>query len=215
MEKITFVRQQYNSPNGQFVAITNDFTDTYVTNNIFQHQSLRRVITQSDILFCAKDLAIPAWGYERTDTSRWWNSTVFTGQTNHTGPGVIVPPIKITLDRRGSVAETYDQYPNSPFVFAPKWSSIDNSTNVYLYPEGPTFQGADQLSVHFRLETPGLSERAIDWKIPASLGETVVLQTSTNLLDWVFAAAATNYTGSLTWYHFPSDQLKFFRVVPQ
>jgi hypothetical protein len=69
--------------------------------------------------------------------------------------------------------------------------------------------------VHFHLQIPGTSERAIDWRIPASIGATVALQTSTNLVDWVVAATATNYTGSLTWYHMPSDPVKFFRVVPQ
>jgi len=125
-----------------------------------------------------------------------------------------VPPVKITFDRRGSVVETYDQYPDSPVVFAPKWSSI-STWSITEFPEGSTFQGADQLSVHFRLEMPGTAERAIDWKIPVALGGTVVLQTSTNLVDWVFAATATNYTGSLTWYHLPLGPVKFFRVVPQ
>jgi len=83
--KITLVHQ-HTSTNGQFVAVTNDYTDTYITNNSFQHQSLRRIITQPDFLFSAKDLALPAWGYERTDTSRWWNRRRFqrTNQSHWT-----------------------------------------------------------------------------------------------------------------------------------
>src|SRR5580765_5312789 len=54
-EKITFVRQEYNSTNGQSVPITNNYTDTYLTNNTFQHQSVQRVIGEPDILFSAAD----------------------------------------------------------------------------------------------------------------------------------------------------------------
>jgi hypothetical protein len=215
VEKITFVRQQYNSTNGQSVSITNNYTDTYVTNNMFHHQSVQRIISEPDILFSAADLVLANYGYERTDTSRWWNSAAYNAQTNQTGPGVIVPPIKVTFDRRGTVVQTYDQYPDSPFVYAPKWSSIDLSS-VTVYPQGPTFQGADQLSVHFRLATQGSNSlRAFDWKIPAPLGGVIALQSSTNLLDWVTMATATNYTGSMTWYHLPLAPTKFFRAAPQ
>ncbi len=215
VERVNFVRQQYASTNGQFVPITNDYTDTYVTNSTFLHQSVRRIISQPDILFSAADLVLPSYGYERTDTSRWWNSAVFNGQTNQTGPGVITPPVKITFDQRGTVVQTYDQYPDSPFVYAPKWSSIDVSS-LTVYPQGPTFPGADQLSVHFRLATQGSnSQRVFDWKIPSPLGGVVALQSSTNLLDWVIIATATNYTGSITWYHLPLAPTKFFRALPQ
>jgi hypothetical protein len=214
-EKITFVRQEYNSTNGQSVSITNNYTDTYLTNNTFQHQSVQRVIGEPDILFSAADLVLANYGYERTDTSRWWNSAAFNGQTYQTGPGVIVPPVKITFDLRGTVAQTYDQFPDSPFVYAPKWSSIDLSS-VTVYPQGPTFPGADQVSIHFRLATQGSnSQRPFDWKIPAPLGGGVALQSSTNLLDWVTIATATNYTGSITWYHLPLAPTKFFRALPQ
>jgi uncharacterized protein YaaQ len=215
VEKITFVRQQCDSTNGQFVPITNSYTDTYVTNNIFEHQSVRRIIGEPDILFRAADLVLPTYGYERTDTSRWWNSAAFNDQTNKTGPGVIMPPVKITFDLRGTVAETDDRYPDSPFVYAPKWSSFD-AQSLRVYPEGPTFQGADKLSIHFRLAMPGSSsQRAFDWKIPVPLGGIVALQTSTNLVDWVTTATATNHTSSLTWYHSPSDPVRFFRASPQ
>jgi len=215
VEKINFVRQEYNSTNGQSVPITNNYTDTYVTNNSFQHQSVQRVISEPDILFSAADLVLANYGYERTDTSRWWNSATFNAQTNQTGPGVIVPPIKITFDRRGTVVQTIDQYPDLPWVYAPKWSSIDLSS-VTVFPQGPIFQGADQLSVHFRLATQGSnSQRAFDWKIPAPLGGGVALQSSTNLLDWVTIATSTNYTGSMTWYHSPLAPTKFFRALPQ
>jgi hypothetical protein len=215
VDKVTFVRQQYNSTNGQSVAITNNYTDTYVTNNTFQHQSVQRITSEPDILFSAADLVLANYGYERTDTSRWWNSAAFNSQTNQTGPGVIVPPVKIRFDRRGTVVETYDQYPDSPFVYAPKWCSIDLSS-VTVYPQGPTFPGADQVSIHFRLVTPGSNSlRAFDWKIPAPLGAVVALQSSTNLLDWATIATATNYTGSMTWYHSPLAPTKFFRASPQ
>jgi hypothetical protein len=126
-----------------------------------------------------------------------------------------VPPVKITFDQRGTVVQTYDQYPDSPSVDPLKWSSIDLSS-VTAYPQGPTFQGADQLSVHFRLASPGSnSQRALDWKIPVPLGGVVALQSSTNLLDWVTIATATNYTGSITWYHLPLAPTKFFRALPQ
>jgi len=53
--KITFLRQQYDSLAGQAVPITNQFTDTYISNGMVMHQQLERVINHPDFLFCAAD----------------------------------------------------------------------------------------------------------------------------------------------------------------
>lgn len=54
VDKITFVRRDYDSIVGQLVApCTNQFTDYYLSDNTVVPQELERVITEPDILFTA------------------------------------------------------------------------------------------------------------------------------------------------------------------
>jgi hypothetical protein len=221
VEKITFVRQQYDALSGQAVPLTNQFVDTYITNNVAKHQLLERVISQPDFLFSVADsgssLASPC---TRTGTSNWWSSTTLAGSTNETGPGVIVPPVKIAFDRRGPSVVTEDDLPGFADSENYRWGSFDNSpADPIGYPTGAGFDGANNLSIHLWLGTLGGGnvglEQHVDWKLPISFGATVSLQASTNLIDWDPVTTATNLTGSLSWYHWHTQPRKFFRVVPQ
>jgi hypothetical protein len=215
VEKITFVPQQYDSLSAQAVPITNQFVDTYITNNIAKHQLLERVITRPDFLFSAGDVGDAVQNFARTGTTNWWNSATVKSSTNQVESGLIVPPVNISFDRLGAGASTSDNY--TPYVYATYWGTFDDSTNApIVYPTTSKFEGADFLSIHLRLYANyyGLKNR-LHWKVPVPLGGTAMLQTSTNLIDWVSVGTTTNVTGSLLWDHNLTQQKRFFRVVPQ
>ena len=90
IEKLAFIRQDYDPILGWTTPVTNEFTDTCFTNGIAMHQQVQRVITEPDFLFCATNTGeysswIPFCG--RTGTTNWWNSAPSAGSTNN-GPGV-------------------------------------------------------------------------------------------------------------------------------
>lgn len=218
IEKITFVRQEADRSSGQTIPVTNQYVDTYITNNTVRHQLLERVIAQPDFLFSVADLGdSQRFSYARTSTTNWWNSGTVTGGTNQTGPGVIMPPVKIAFDRRGPSVVTYDSFPDLPDPENYRWGSFDNSpADPIAYPTGAGFDGANNLNIHLWLGRANVGiENHIDWNVPVSSGGTALLQTSTNLVDWISVTTVTNLTGSVSWYHWHTQPAKFFRVVPQ
>jgi hypothetical protein len=217
INKITFMRQQYDNSVGQFMPITNRFTDHYFTNGILAQQQLERVTAQPDFLFCVADTGatIPsAPPYVRTGTSNWWSSTAVTGGAA-LGPGVIRPPVRITFNRLGLSAQTDDggYFASQDYL----WGSFDASTNPPIaYPCATFLQTNNQLSVHLWLRSFSEdAKKAATWSVPVSTGGGVLLQTSTNLTDWVSLVTVTNHGGAVTWDHWYSQSQRFFRVVPQ
>lgn len=215
IEKITFARQEYDSLSGQAVPITNQFVDTYITNETVKHQLLERVVSQPDFLFSVADLG--QFPYVRTGTTNWWNSVAVTGSTNQTGPGVIGPPVKIVFDKRGPMVVTSDDYSDSAGLYSYYWGSFDGSLNApVVYPTGTEFDGATNLSIHVYLGKVNIGlENHMDWNVPVSPGKTALLQMSTNLTDWTLVTTVTNLTGSVTWEHWHTQPARFFRAVPQ
>lgn len=216
VEKVTFVPQQYDSVSGESVPITNQFTDTFITNNTKMHQLLERVITQPDFLFSLGDSGAEL-GYTTSGTSNWWNSAVVAGTTNQLGPGVIRPPVKIAFDKRGPNVGSVDGFLGFVNVDEIRWASFDGSANSpTAYPESANFNGADHLSIHFRLTSVGSDAASqLNWQAPVALGGSALLQTATNLTDWVSVATVTNYGGAVVWTHLRSGSQGYFRVVPQ
>jgi hypothetical protein len=217
IEKITFVRQEYFS-SGQVVPLTNQFVDTYFTNNAAKHQLLERVITQPDFLFSVADSGnSQQMPYAHTGTSNWWNSAAIAGSTNETGPGVIAPPVKIAFDKRGPIVTTTDDFPDFASLDLYRWGSFDNSPTAPVnYPTGTEFEGANHLSIHLWLGKVNVGLQAhADWNVQVPLGGAAALQASTNLIDWVPITTVTNLTGSLSWYHWHKQPVRFFRLVPQ
>jgi len=243
VEKITLVREDYDSLHGQLLhPWTNRFTDYYYkleapkhprghggrdkstfhhnteTNLVLVHQQLERVATQPDFLFSAAELGQApktVRGYERTGTSNWWNSAAASGKTNRAGPGVIRPPVKMTFDRRGPWVETADD--GLRVAFDSHWASFNASTNPpVVYPTGSSFAGADQLHVLLWLKNSLLgTDSQVAMLAPVPWGGQAVLQSSTNLRDWASLAVVTNHGGTVHWFHWWSQPQRFFRVVPQ
>ncbi len=73
VDKITFVRRNYDSLTGHFFTpYTNHFTDRYLSNNSVVEQQLERTSTRPDFLFAAGDPGHNVYGYPfvaRTATS--------------------------------------------------------------------------------------------------------------------------------------------------
>ncbi|MCX6923008.1 MAG: hypothetical protein NT154_07345, partial [Verrucomicrobia bacterium] len=133
IEKLTFIRQDFDSSLGRPTPVTNAFTDTYFTNGMAMHQQVQRIITEPDFLFCATNtgehysfVPMPV----RTGTANWWNSAPFTGSTNN-GPGVIRPPVRITFDKSVLWINTSDNYLDT-YAGVSSWASFDGTTNALV-----------------------------------------------------------------------------------
>jgi hypothetical protein len=215
INKISFLRQQYDLSSGQAVPIINRFTDDYVTNNVHTTQQLERVITRPDILFTAEDLPqiIDPQAHNISGTTNWWNGAAAGGNPGGAGPGVIRPPVKIGLDTFGPVVQSSDYAPW--FVASFRWGSFNNSTNPPIaYPEGAVFEGADRLSIHLWMGPDAMHfNEYFHWFAPIPLGKEAWVQTSTNLTDWTSQAAITNFAGTLVWGHLRSLPQGFLRVI--
>ena len=108
VDKLTFVRAQFDSLLGQFFTpITNVYVETVVTNGIVTSQKVQRVVTTPDVLFSALDLQGPPDGnrpsvvYARSDASLWVNDDGLTRAAVRAGPGTIEPPTSITFNNTG------------------------------------------------------------------------------------------------------------------
>jgi hypothetical protein len=221
IDKITFMPHSTGALPWEFLPMTNQYADTYITNGIVIQQQVQRVITQPDFLFCAGDAGkvfptvLP---YARTGTSNWINNAALNGDPAGGGPGVIQPPVRITLDKLGQALETIGPsleetiYNESVF-----WGTYDQSTSaptIYPLPQ----PGTNQLTVRaWIMAVPGWnqSEPSIEFSAVGQSGANFVLQTSTNLTDWV-ALATNQINGSIfTLMEYPGVAARFYRLVPE
>lgn len=215
VEKITFQRMDYVSTNQQiFQTITNQYADTYITNGVFQQQSLQRVISKPDILFTANFNGLT--DVSRTGTTNWVNN----GAPSNDGPGVIQPQVVINLNRLGpSVFNFSEIYPSTDLVtnYLPIWGTFNGTTNPPLmFPSNPANTNITGFHLVIYSSSPP-STSAHTWNIQGPAGALFSVQTSTNLADWVNAATITNTGGDFiyddeVWSNTPH---RFFRTVPQ
>jgi hypothetical protein len=136
IEKVTFVRRDYDSLLGRFFhPITNEYTLNSITNSTIVQHRVRRVITSPDILFTADDITDTALGYLRT-TNNWVNNNVLSGLN---GPGVIVPPKIVTFNKAGPLFSNegpifMDEASNERLF---RWGFYDGTTNApIVFPDG-------------------------------------------------------------------------------
>ncbi len=221
VDKITFVRRDFDELFGQFFPpFTNQFTDTYVTNNTLVQQQLERVVTEPDILFSCADMndcggAAPL--VARTGTTNWLSSS----PPGLAGPGVIRPPIRITLKKFGPAAAvsayTSDLFPNGPaMVVDALWASFDGSTNSpIVYPNG-LIQTTNQLTVRFWLHNGSApAQKVCSWNLAVPADGHATLQAATHLTNWVTLGVVANRGTPVDWHHTRSLNQRFFRVVPE
>jgi hypothetical protein len=212
VDKITFVRHEYDGLLGQFFTpYTNQFTDYYVSNNAAVLQQLERVVAEPDILFLAgngQELVGHAQ-VNRTGTTNWWRSPVTPGGA---GPGLIRPPIKLTFSKPAKVVTTEDISPGSVgFGRGSAWGSFDQSTNPpVVYPLGDS---GNNLTLNLHLMRNNAEVANKSWQLSLGTQESIVVQTSTNLNSWL--PHLTIHTGgTMEWIHYASDSQRYFRIVP-
>ncbi len=154
---LTFVQGQYDSMVGNFITITNQYQDTYVSNSTAITQSAQRILTQPDILIMAEDLGVNANGIplimRRTGTVApiWVNNNGINGQGVNAGPGQINGQVVISLSKVGPYirnagplngqSSLTEETGNSSFV----WGSFDATTNApIVYPTGSSIYELEQ-----------------------------------------------------------------------
>jgi hypothetical protein len=142
IEKITFVRRDFDSLLGQFFSpITNEYVLNAITNNTIVPQRVRRTVTAPDILFSADDLVSDATAFPivfnyASRTINFNNSHALPGLP---GPGTVVPTQQFTFNKVGpaflNVGPYFlDEADNFPFFV---WGSFDGTTNApVIYPSG-------------------------------------------------------------------------------
>ncbi|MGH7951242.1 MAG: hypothetical protein ACREFE_04900 [Limisphaerales bacterium] len=216
IDKITFVPQPIDALSGAFLPATNQFTDTYITNGNIVQQQLERVTVQPDFLFCATNLANNSYLFSRTETTNWLNESALNGNSSPAGPGVIVPPVRISFNKLG---KTWNSLRGSPDDSAnvqtvEQWGTYDGSTNVPVaYPQLQT--GTNQTTIQMTLMLNNASSE-YSWQMAGAADADFNFQTSTNLSDWVTLFVVSN-DGSVNSYinWNPSSIQRFYRIAPQ
>lgn len=159
VDKLTFVKANFDSFLGQFFTNNVVYSDSYATNGALRQQLVQRTVTSPDILFSAADLGLDPAGipflYNRVLTfqnNEAQNSA--PGGTALGGPGVINSPIEITFSKigpwflniggggetlgsRGLVWGSYDSSTNAPIIL-PSGTSIKDLENLILTQSGGT-----------------------------------------------------------------------------
>jgi hypothetical protein len=222
--KVTFQRLAYDERRDKFRPKTIRYVDYYLTNNAIQHQILEREIKQPDILFTSAHLGFDE--YSRTGTSNWVNN----GAPSQGGPGVIQPPVTINFGPLTSFSEHVGTGYSSPsnFYFEPqRWGSFDGTTNAPIVYPTDSIKNNSSL-VYFNLGrllqsiygTPfyyAPPPFETTWPLTGEHGKVFLLQTSTNLSDWVTITTVTNNGQDLSYSDqvLPGTPQRFYRVSPQ
>jgi hypothetical protein len=227
VDKITFVPQPVDTLTGEFLPMTNQFTDIYITNGNVMQQQVERVVTQPDFLFCAGDInyGIPSTAtLSRTGTTNWINNAALNGNPGGAGPGVIQPQVKITFNKLGRTLEGSGTISDvSAIDWSVCWATFDGSTNApIVYPMPQT--GTNQMTVRMWLVMGSKVnnhfvqsyQNSFDWSPISPAGTPFAFQTSTNLTDWVTIFSVTNNSSVSTYINqAPSSKQRFYRLIPQ
>jgi len=222
VEKITFVRQPFNSRIKKFRPLTYHFIDVSFENNHLIRRQANRTVPHPDFLFCAADMGkdqqwIPL--LTRSGTTNWQNNAALNGNPDGEGPGIIQGPIKITFQKQGAVFTTSDGVvPTS--IDLQGWGTFDGSTNLpVLYPVAPPINTPLTVRLRYYGGTSNVYDIPMTnyaWHLPVPVGGHVSFQVSSNQIDWSPVATATNAGAVIEWdYYGHITPPKFFRVVPQ
>jgi hypothetical protein len=219
VEKITFVRQEYDSVLRQAAPITNQFTDIYITNSQIATQQLERVVTHPDFLFTVRDYDtghFPYWPIVlRKSATNWLNLAATNGDATNAGPGLIRPPGEIAFSRFSCEVDVYENWSTNQVYFRRMgWGTFDGTTNApIVYPTGAA-SSPDYFNLVLQTRPTG-SWPLFKWRVPVPVGNKATLQLSTNLLNWSSIAAVTNLGVEIFWFDSRVKQTQYYRVVPE
>ncbi len=216
VDKIAFLQQAYDSASGQFVPITNQYIDSFVSNGVIAQQTLQRVIAQPDFLFTARDVESQFQSdrflYSSTGTSNWINN----GAPLNDGPGVIQPPVVIAFDVLGQSLKHYGgtDYANAGSFTSPiygYWGSFDRTaTEPIAYPV-PSL--TNSTIFRFTLWPKGY----LSWALHGPTNGIFLFQTTTDFSNWTTITNITNSGGTFSFSDMTNNNSpnRFYRTIPQ
>jgi len=218
VDKITLIQQPLDET-GTFISMTNQFTDTYVTNGVLMRQQLARVISQPDLLFSAKifpeNFSCP--DVRRTGTTNWINNANLNGNPAGAGPGVIVPHINIAYNIAGR--QLWHDSSMSDLSVEDEtmlWASFDATTNIpVIYPVPLT--GTNQMTIRMLVQMGSYASdfrHSFEWTLAGPSGALHSFQTSTDLLNWSTLFVVTNNGAVCDFFNWnPSSSQRFYRLA--
>ena len=131
------------------IAVTNTYTDIYISNNVSQAQVLSRVITFPDIIFTAADLGLFDNNLTPIRSRRSFsfvNNDAINGFETLSGPGVIVPPVIISLSNIGPYFSTRGDSGQEDAFENFVWATFDASTNEpVVFPVGTRIRDIERM----------------------------------------------------------------------
>lgn len=151
IEKVTFVRRDFDSLLGQFFQpVTNNFTLTEITNNTRVTRYVERSISSPDMLFAADDITSEGTDLPRFATASLSVPNYSTNTANVRGPGTISPRMFHTLNKVGPyLINSGPSFVTEASAFRGyRWGSFDGTTNApIVYPVGTDLQSLESLVV--------------------------------------------------------------------
>lgn len=175
VEKITFVRRDYDSLIGQFFApATNSYVMGTVTNNTNAVLHLRRAVQSPDFLFRAEDLSsspdIPPGIPMMPAVERNINFNTSAVQAGQFGPGTMGPPITITYNSSGVAWFNQSRFGLGQAQGTKQflWGSFNGTTNLpIVYPNGASLTNlVNQLVI--QINTTSLPNGRVNITYPAT-----------------------------------------------
>ncbi len=156
IDKLTFVKVDFDSLIGQaFVPITNQYNTTFITNSVEVPQTVRRIISQPDVILVSEDLGVGTQGVpfllRRTGTDAWINNDALNGNGAQGGPGVIPPQVRLSFtDQLPYFLNSADPFiqniTHQSAIGGAVWGSFDGSTNApVVYPDFLSLQQLENL----------------------------------------------------------------------
>jgi hypothetical protein len=147
VDKITFVRVNFDSLVGAWVTQTNVYEDRYISNFVQRTQLVQRTLPAPDILFDAADLgvvdAIPlVYGKSMNLVSQ----DAINGITVLAGPGQIFPPHTITFGKLGEYLINIPEGGQTDVLVGFIWGAYDGSeAEPYIFPQGASIRALERL----------------------------------------------------------------------
>lgn len=165
VDKVTFVRVNWDSLVGAWVTMTNVFEDRYISNRVQRTQLLQRVLFQPDILFTAADLGInPPDGepFFHARSMIFTSNDALNGNETLSGPGQISPPAVITFSKLGEYLVHIGEGGQADGAIGAIWGAYDGTaTEPYIFPQGASIRDLERLvlegKIRDRTENPWLS----------------------------------------------------------
>ncbi len=159
VDKITFVRVNWDSLVGAWVTLTNVYEDRYISNSVQRTQLIQRTLPAPDILFDAADLGVVnAIPLVYAKAMSLVSQDAINGITTLDGPGSIFPPHTITFGKLGEYLVNTPEGGEVDGVPGVIWGAYDGSAaEPYIFPQGASIRDLERLIRERRVRDPSES----------------------------------------------------------